>query len=403
MLLFLGSGISLNSGLPGVEDITKQLLEGSYFRDLDHRGTYYEVDDIDGRNVESVDDIQKFLQILKFKDKHYLETIAPYYSGSEYCYTGSIDRKETSYENLFYLSDQIRQSGVGLTDNAMTGAFVDLIEKEAKHLLSGETRVQRLISLYHLSSIASNFVEWMIAKSLHPENEIEGLDLIVELAKNAGTDANRLDIITLNHDTLVEQMLAKNRIPFVDGFGPLDGNIRWYDDALYDSSDARVRIFKPHGSVDWFNVRRSTYPAIVVGSNPQLCRTASGQEVKIDTKKPVFLSGGNKELAYNKGIFSETLFRFHQVLREHQFMVMSGYGWGDTAVNFRLMHWLEYGPSNRLMLLHQAPEDVRDRCMTLAAMYRSLVEKKRLILTEKWLSHTTYDEVRSVALEKVDN
>ena len=38
-MLFLGSGVSLPSGLPGVNDITAKVLSGDYFRHTD--GFYY--------------------------------------------------------------------------------------------------------------------------------------------------------------------------------------------------------------------------------------------------------------------------------------------------------------------------------------------------------------------------
>ncbi len=393
MLLFLGSGVSLASGLPGVDEITTKVLEGSYFQDPDQRGIFYEENDIEGRDVKPVKNIQNFLSLLKTVDEHHLKTIAPYSSGGKTRYTGSIYRQQTSYEDLIHLSEQINQCGVGLTDNAMTAAFVAGIEEQAKNLLPGETPAERLKSLVKLSRLASGLIEWVVAKNLKAK-KIEGLDLIVDLAKNA-TD-ERLDIVTLNHDTLVEQLLDAHNIPYVDGFGPRDGDVRWYDDSSYDSSDARVRIFKPHGSANWFRFSGNSYPAMVVGSGPQNCHTANGTALKNYTSKPSFLSGGAKVIAYNKDIFSEMFYRFHQALREQNFMIMSGYGWGDTPVNFRIMNWMGYGPQNKIMLLHERPDELSDRCMTLDEVYGSFVENGRMILANKWLSDTTYDDVEQV-------
>ncbi len=390
MLLFLGSGVSLASGLPGVLDITGRLLEGVYFRDLDERGKFYSADDANGKNVVNIDDIQSFLRLLSKVDSHYLSTLAPYISGGKYKNTGSIYRSVTSYEDLFHLSEQLRQSGAGLTDDAMTGSFVDLIEERAGNLLEGYIREQRLISLYHLSSRTSEFIEWLVAGSLH-STHIRGLDLLVELARSPRI--NRLDIVTLNHDTLVERLFIENAIPYVDGFGPVDGDFRFFDDRLYDDKDVKVSIFKPHGSVEWYRVLGMNYPAIFCGEDIQNCKLGNGDTKKIMIKTPAFLSGVNKVISYNRGIYSEIFYRVHQVFKQNQSVVMSGYGWGDTAINFRIMNWLDYTNENAIMLLHQNPKELIDRSMQLAEGYRALVAKGRLKLVEHWLSQAHFSDV----------
>lgn len=76
MLLFLGSGVSLLSGLPGVVEITNQILNGSYYRDLDDIGQYYSSGDENHKRVESMQKVQQLLHFLMQVDKYYLESIA---------------------------------------------------------------------------------------------------------------------------------------------------------------------------------------------------------------------------------------------------------------------------------------------------------------------------------------
>jgi SIR2-like domain len=396
MLLFLGSGVSLASGLPSVLDITEELLEGKFYYDTVERGKFYHENEINGKIVKDVTDIQIFLKILKKIDTHYLKTIAPYYTGNEYKNTGSIYRSVTSYEDIFNLTQQVQQNGVGLTDDAMIGTFVDFILKEDDGLLEGNSREQRLISLYHLSSKSLNFIEWLVSKALHPKR-LEGLDLLTDLAISPHIE--RLDIVTLNHDTLVEQLFTKNEIPYVDGFGNKDGDFRLFDDKLYDAKDARIRIFKPHGSVEWYSVLGVEYPAIYTGTNIQDCRLGNGKQLQILTKTPAFLSGVNKVVSYNRGIYAEMFYRVHQAFKENQFVVMSGYGWGDTAINFRIMNWLGYTQENKILLLHQNPEELMDRSLQLSESYGYLIESNRLILLKQWLSEVKIAEVEKFILE----
>ncbi len=396
MLLFLGSGVSRASGLPGVSKITNQLLNGVYFHDIEQPGKFYHANEIFGKNVEQVDKIQRFLKVLKKTDEYYLKNIAPYPSGGSYKFSGSVYRKETSYEDLFYLCEQIRQNGVGLTDDAMIGALVDKIEAEAGKLLEGGVREQRLVSLYHLSKTTLGFIEWVVSSSLHTV-QIEGLDLIIELARSPLIQ--KLDIVTLNHDILVERLLRDNNISYIDGFGPIDGDLRLYDDDLYDTESDQIRIFKPHGSVDWYRVRGLSYPAIFCGKDIQNCHLKNGKIKKIDIKTPAFLSGTNKILSYNRDIYSEIFYRVHQVFREQRSVIMSGYGWGDTAINFRIMNWLGYSKENAILLLHEDPEEVRDRSLQLSEEYTYLVNSGRLLLHKAWLEHSQLPELKALWFE----
>lgn len=381
MLLFLGSGVSLDSGLPSVVGISERLLESEL----------PEPSNKDKRPGSSKQ-AQKLLQLLASLDSHYLTSIAPWRNGEHYEYTGSIYRSYTSYEDLFHLTEQLRQNGQGLTDDAQTGAFVDLVERRADSLLEGDTRDERLIYLHHLSHRASQLIEQVVAEQLHADRVV-GLDLVLQLAQSERVD--QLDIITLNHDTLVEQLLSEQGVPFVDGFGEHDGDVRWFDNALFDAADDKVCIIKPHGSVNWYSlmIDGRQRPAILESRDLTDSKNQEGEELKFHVKRPSFLSGANKILAYNKGIYAEMFYQFHLMLRKHSFMVMSGYGWSDSGINFRLIGWLDSNRAHSLFLLHREPDKLASNSLQLDEYYRSLVKGKQLIPAYQWLSQTTLNDV----------
>ena len=118
MILFLGSGVSLPSGLPSVMQITDRLLKETYCRNKASTGTYYSAKNKGLKCVEPMIKVQQLLQLLSELDKYYLKSIAPYWSGNEFLNTGSIYRSVTSYEDIFYLTEQIRMAGLGLVDDA---------------------------------------------------------------------------------------------------------------------------------------------------------------------------------------------------------------------------------------------------------------------------------------------
>ncbi|MBI3809230.1 MAG: SIR2 family protein, partial [Nitrospirae bacterium] len=265
-------------------------------------------------------------------------------------------------------------------------------ERKAGNILEGENRDARLISLYHLAVEASRLIEWMVAMSLNTERII-GLDLVAELAESQWIE--RLDIVTLNHDTLVEQVLTKNNIGFVDGFGSQDGDVRWQDDTEYDAKDAKVRLIKPHGSVNWyeFSVNGKERYAIIDGKDPTQCKNQKGERLKSFIATPSFLSGTNKVISYNRGIYTDVFYRFHKALRENDLMVMSGYGWGDTAINFRLENWVDYDKNNRIILLHENPKELMSRSLQLDQSYNGLVRMGQIVPVPQWLCNTSLSDL----------
>lgn len=87
VLLFLGSGVSLASGLPGVPQIREALCYTAEFR------------------------ILAFLELLEQLDRGYLVNSAPYEKDDGYVYGGQAFRYQTTYEDLFYLASQMTLSG----------------------------------------------------------------------------------------------------------------------------------------------------------------------------------------------------------------------------------------------------------------------------------------------------
>jgi len=53
----------------------------------------------------------------------------------------------------------------------------------------------------------------------------------------------------LNYDTVLEDALALERVPFADG---LDGGVTgWWNPQTFDRNDLAARVFKLHGSINW--------------------------------------------------------------------------------------------------------------------------------------------------------
>ncbi len=393
LILFLGAGVSAPSGLPKVDELTDSIFNAPYHQVGFSQFSPGPQPDPPLRAEDLTVRLRQLLQLLREHDERDIQRVG--YSPREKRSSGAIFRgTKTTYEDLFYLCEEIRFWGNGLADNSLVTPLMEIIERQAGELLVGDDVMARLSSLASLAERACFFIESVVAGELQPKL-ITGFNLIHELATASWIE--QLNIVTLNHDTLVEQFLIENKIDFMDGFGERDGEVRWYADSFYGGADPKVRIFKLHGSVNWYSfpVNGRSQPAIFLGSDTENIRDGQGKQLKPLFHRPSFLSGINKAIAYQRGIYADMHFRFHQLLRQCELMIMSGYGWGDLAINFRLDTWLDQSRSNTIVLLHQKPEELVERSLVMASAYDAWVRCGQLVPIREWLSEVSLADVQS--------
>ena len=370
LILFLGAGISEPSGLPLVDELTEMILRARYHYHQDRDGNF-----ISGRNPDATSRqtdptpvIRTLLRCISRYDKRNSKRL--------------VYRKALTYEDLFSLCEAIQLWHLGLADNSIPTSFVESIERAARPILKGRSLKSRIRDLGSLAIEARRFIEEVVVEALQSPS-VEGLGLILELAKSPTIE--HLNIVTLNHDTLVEQYLRQEGIDVVDGFGPRDGDVRWYDDRVYDSDPGKVRLFKLHGSVNWCEFIGKARPAIFLGSDIGHIMDGEQRQLKRSLRSRSFLSGVNKPIAYQRGIYADAHFRFHEVLRQCTFVVMSGYSWGDTAINWRFDTWLDQDRRNSIILLHPRPKEIADGSVIVGSAYDYWIRSRHMLPVPKWL------------------
>lgn len=368
MILFLGSGTSLASGLPSVSKIRDELLTGG-----------------------NDDRINKLLKVLYKLDSNYLNESAPFKNNlGDYGYTGQIFRQETTYEDLFYLIDQIVINGEGLKADVTIESFTDLLRQKSRVFLRGKSKIDQAIELHKLSKLAREYIELKVSNLLCTD-KVRGLDLIIELIES--TLIPQLNIVTLNHDLLIEKILTDNNISYNDGFGNEDGDIRWYEDNY--SNDSKIYLIKPHGSISWWaqGSENVLQPVNISDTNSTKWRDKKHKPIKDIRTVPSFLTGVGKVYSYNRGIFADQNYRLLRLLHSNNLMIMSGYGWGDIPINFQLQNWLTRDSKNTLILLHQNPNDLASKSLELTHIYAKYIKNKQIIPIKKWLSEISLSEI----------
>jgi hypothetical protein len=384
ILLFLGSGTSLKSELPNTHEITYNILSEKWYEHTDqnfypgqHPNEYFRASDITPR-------VQKFLNILKeFSDSYYR------------------DRRDSdsNYEDLFYLCQQINDNQTFEIDNPVIAPFVNQLHNKlvGLEIYPSIPPIKKRIDIKYLSDRAISLIQSVVWNSLLPQKEPVGLDLILEIIDKFPT----VNIATLNHDLLIEKLFEINHIEYCDGFGKPEGQIKYFMPNLYDSDD-RIKLFKLHGSLNWYRFREEKNDIIIdkfgmaLSNDPSHLRDSNGHFVNVLDGIPLFLTGSyNKMLDYNFGIFRKIHFKFDDALDNTKTIIMSGYGWNDRGINGRIFEWIGSSTENRIILLHERPENLKN--YSKSAMwhrYDDLVKTKRLIPIKKWFSDVKYSEIK---------
>ena len=383
VLLFLGSGISFPSGLPCVKTITNRILNEKWhkhsnlnFYKGEHPNKYFKQLDITPK-------VQEFLKILKN-------------------FTESLKRKnQTNYEDLFYLCQQIVDNESSEIENPLIIPFlnklkVELTEMERDILSPIPSDNATTIDLKYLAEEAAALIQCVVWDSLLFDGKPSGLDLIIELKKNIDS----VDIVTLNHDILIEKFLQEHNIKFVDGFGEPEGEIRYFNPMLYDT-DVEIKLFKLHGSINWYRFRILQQKVAIdkfglaLKNDIDHLKDAKNHPVMNLRERPLFLVGSyNKMFSYNFGIFRTLHCKFDQALYRNKLIIMSGYGWNDRGINGRILEWLYSSYDNKLILLHEKPENlIKQSKSALWHRYDELVQTNRLVPITRWFSDVSFSEI----------
>ncbi|TKJ42525.1 hypothetical protein CEE37_02225 [candidate division LCP-89 bacterium B3_LCP] len=392
--LFLGSGVSKETGLPMSDGITKSLLYDDWHN---YTGSIYmpgPPPDVTFRMRNCVPLIQKYLRFLKdYSDRYYTQW----------------NRSEANYEDLFFLTKQVQDEGIE-TENPAIASFYNEIKKELDFWCKGKTQQQ--INIKRISFDACNFIQNVIHSKLYTSIEPKGMQLISDLVDlSVNYKISSLDIFTLNHDLLIEKLLTKNKIWFKDGFERSENPIRYFKRNWRLDTPERVRLIKLHGSINWFRIKQ--YEDNLWNENiwdkdvfhtDKYCSYRNIDQIEFRRHLPnnetshlipeLITGTDNKHLSYTFGLISEMHRRFHDSLKSTKKIIMSGYGWNDRGINARLREWIHSSRSNQLYLLHKDPDRIRDYSKLGRSHFDRLKEYNKLVIVRKYLKDATLLDIR---------
>ncbi len=389
LLLFFGSGISFPTGLPCTKQLTNQILKGQWYYHEEQVFCKERYPSVSSAKDDIVLKLQKFLKIIQEDTNQYLVNRHRH-------------KSEANYEDLYFICNQLKDELKHEIDNPVMSNYVEFIQNKLGDLLEPlPNNTNNNIDLCYLASNSCDLIQCVLSYELSLRKPPVGLDLLIELIKLR--EISKINIVTLNHDLLIESLLESKNIHSTCGFGSKDGDVRWFSPNLYHSSSEKVSLYKLHGSINWrvfdttdqsSNTRVDSY-AMVMNTDVEHYRDASGQFLNNIIKTPIILTCSyNKILDYNFGLIKQIHNRFDVMLENHNTIIMSGYGWNDRGINGRLFDWLYSSENNRIILLHKNPTDIKYKSKSaMLHLYDTLISNNQLIPLEKWFCDTTLEEI----------
>lgn len=216
----------------------------------------------------------------------------------------------------------------------------------------------------------------------------------VDAARDEELDG--LDVFTLNHDTVLEETLRAEGIPFTDGFAEQQGSVCPWNFALLRGAAARIRVVKLHGSVDWCFYGQYGLARTVNRDMYHITLPDGSIDKNWGAGHPTMLCGTfNKMLEYLRGPFFDLHLLFRKALGSVNLLVVSGYGFGDKGVNNRLWEWMSAGVDKRLVVIHLDHDAlVREARGMVRQNWEQWEQAGKLICIPKWFEATTWAEIK---------
>jgi hypothetical protein len=388
ILFFLGSGVSYKTGLPDTKTITERLLNEDWHYHTDSN-FYSGLHPHENWRDEDITPLtQKFLKyIKKFADSYLKER------GIE----------KVNYEDIFYIVKQLHDELSFETDNPAIKFFIEhLIEEFDIENNPDFVELGIRMDFKDFCWKAKDFINCVVWQSVYTSSHPKGFDLLKEIIEC--DEFEKIDVATLNHDLLIEKFLKDIKIEYCDGFSEPDGDFCYFVPELYNEKSNKIRLFKLHGSVNWYRLRdydkktntTTDFYAKVINNDHWHCKNSKGEMLSTIKSYPIFLTGTMNKLSdYNFGIVRSVHLKFDEVLYKYDNIIMSGYGWNDKGINGRLMEWLLNSDDRKLILLHEEPESIKKSKSAMWHRYDDLIKWKRLIPMKKWMSDTKLDDIRS--------
>lgn len=352
ILFLLGAGASKEAGYPLTDEITERIFSGDYIS-CHNNYFFYSPDQINIHPKVAL--VRNILSLVR---------------------SSWLDNYEEAYTSIQKIRHEV--------SSIASSPFKSDIEQYQRHLRDIIARhidpFFEKLEPFNVLGLAMDFIQdvfddmlWLRRREARLDSPY--LDLYLRLLEKV----DGLDLFTLNQDTLLEdyfKLKSENNL-YTDGFIEGDCDIAHWDSNLFFDNKYQVRLFKVHGSINWYWVNRpvSATPVTIniggieahsstrrqlflVKSQRRLAdsdyelRDSTGNLFETEEGRPWILIGTESKLyRYQCFPFLILLAHFAEHLEKYDRIVVIGYSFGDRAINGILLDWYEKDISARKIYL----------------------------------------------------
>ena len=174
----------------------------------------------------------------------------------------------------------------------------------------------------------------------------------------------RLDIFTLNYDLCVETALADVDVQFTCGVNK-DG----WDASLFQDSNNIVKLYKMHGSVDWYRDSED--------GNVYSVTTPPEDRIPASGFAPLLIFGlANKLQAVDP--FLHLSYTFSRYARSARVLVVIGYGFADDYINQMILQGFSSDSRKQMIVVSDTCESGRQALLSNFGRASVFVDAKRI-------------------------
>lgn len=347
----IGAGVSMATGMPSTRQLTEAVLtEPRFFRHTSGALIYDDRPDAEEQARRSRIDLRDFRTVSLYQQ--YLTHIRDHIARQRDAARG----QEVTYEDIYYVAKAVADELIGETNDPTAREFWIALEGELPEEVRGKIGDEGATWLLDCLRYIPRAVATELSR--YRPRMLGNLHFLAELHRQA--DVERVHLFTLNHDTVLEGYLQAESIPFFDGFGDWDGDLRWLDPGAYVHSACKTLLYKLHGSCDWYPWRCDTEAGAVVRpgrSRKPFPQDAKGHVHTTEIECPMILVGTlNKAEDYQWDPFQEMVHLFVAHLRSVRVLVVCGHSFADRFLRGHLANWLRSDPQRRIVVVDPAAD-----------------------------------------------
>jgi len=371
IIFLFGAGISAPAGLPLSNNLTEIILSG--------KDIY--------RNTAGNYSFGKKPSIIheNFYETRVLEVVRILY---QYLTEYYFHRNRTpNYEDFFQLSNSLS----GYNNRPEFKPLMEYFYAKIKFLLHSrkEENPKKKIEAFNLFDEVCNYISCIVWHKLSINFEEINLDYLQSIVDACNDNKiNEIYIFTLNHDLVLEKLFKDEGIDYIDGFSNETNRVRYWKPELFET-DCRVKLYKLHGSINWFEFLSETDPSnpiklgIPLDRNYWHTRDENGNLQLPNDGKPLFLTGNeNKILDYFGPYFLSLISRFNEILHIVDKIIVSGYSFSDNEINRILRTWLNNGKKRKIINISESkPQNL-------------WLQNESLITIDKYIQNTNYKDIK---------